>query len=98
MSHVSCPAALNLYEVWTVSLVAGKLEMAIFKSSLPPLNDDPDINLLLDILTNISHLLIVTNSVVNIIIYALKARVFTLKIYLNVKLSIMFVLFIRVKV
>jgi len=55
-------AALNIYEVWT----------AIFTSSSQPVEVDPHINLLLDILTNISHLLIVTNSSVNIIVYALK--------------------------
>jgi len=54
-------AALNIYEVWT----------AIFMSA-SPVEEDPKVILLLDILTNISHLLIVTNSSVNIIVYALK--------------------------
>ena len=50
---------------------------AIFTSSSQP-EEDPDINLLLDILTNISHLLIVTNSSVNIIVYALKVNIYVL--------------------
>ena len=54
---------------------------AIFTSSSQPVEDDPDINLLLDILTNISHLLIVTNSSVNIIVYALKVKIYEFQIY-----------------
>jgi len=52
-------AVLNMYEIWT----------HIFTSPVP---EEEDINLLLDILTNISHLLIVTNSAVNIVVYVLK--------------------------
>ena len=48
---------------------------AIFTSSSQLVDGDPDINLLLDILTNISHLLIVTNSSVNIIVYVLKVKI-----------------------
>ena len=39
---------------------------------ISPDPEDPGLDLLLDILTNISHLLIVTNSSVNIVVYVLK--------------------------
>ena len=41
---------------------------------ISPVPEEEDINLLLDILTNISHLLIATNSSVNIVVYVLKVR------------------------
>ena len=41
---------------------------------ISPVPEEEDINLLLDILTNISHLLIATNSSFNIVVYVLKVR------------------------
>ena len=40
--------------------------------SLFPFKKDPRINLAADIVANVSHLLIVTNSAINIVVYALK--------------------------
>ena len=40
--------------------------------SLLPFKEDPLVNQVLDIVANMSHLLIVTNSAINIVVYALK--------------------------
>ena len=40
-----------------------------------PFKEDPHTNLVADIVTNISHILIVTNSAINIVVYTLKVKV-----------------------
>ena len=42
---------------------------------MPFKEEDPLISLLADIVTNISHILIVTNSAINIVVYTLKVKV-----------------------
>ena len=40
-----------------------------------PFKEDPVINLVAEIVTNISHILIVTNSAINIVVYTLKVKI-----------------------
>ena len=67
-------AVLNIYEVWAVSIqsVNTFILIIIIFFFQEFFGSPSDISLFLDIFTNISHLLIVTNSSVNIIVYALK--------------------------
>ena len=76
-------AALNIYEVGTVRNEAStkrlfnELYSNHFQELFPgllPLKKDPLTNLVADIVTNVSHLLIVTNSAINIVVYALKVE------------------------
>ena len=69
-------AALNIYEVCMVRTeyhivlnLRSFITQALFSSSD---KEDAHVRVFMDILANISHLLIVTNSSVNIIVYTLK--------------------------
>ena len=74
-------AALNIYEVSTVyhiftmkqnDINPKKFLLQELFPFLSWLKREPEVNLIVDIIANISHILIVTNSAVNIIVYALK--------------------------
>ena len=84
-------AALNIYEVCMVRktylllLDLNHISQALFSSSE---KEDAHVRVFMDILANISHVLIVTNSSVNIIVYTLKVLILlvTLQKYIILKI------------